>query len=351
MAWLVGDSFDFWSNLPNMGLPGTSWATVTTGTFSSSTRFGVGQSLASDGGGNINVVTKTFTNSTTVFINFAWMSTTAFTAGGTTQRAGFTLLESGTAQVSFAIRSGGDMVLTSSTLGAGSILATSSAQTIISASVWNQYQVKIVISNTVGSVEVRLNGDTSPVWTATGLNTRNGTANSYCNSLRLGNAIAVNSQFDDFYIFNDQGAAPNNWEGDVRALQLMPVSDATVTWTPKTGVDNWAMVDELVNDGDTTYVSTDTPGHQDYYGVHTLTVSPFNIVAVQTKMITRMDDTGPHQVCFNVKSGTVVTPSSTLSVSSTYTWIELVNSTDPNTGSAWTPTAVNTCQIGPLDVL
>jgi hypothetical protein len=349
MAWLIGDSFDFYSTTTDMLLPGGIWASASTvPTLSASTRFSTGQSIVISNT-SVNFASVTFANSTTIWVNFVLDWTGAITGGGTSQGIGFSLKDGASNQVGIYIRNGGDIVVTNGAI-AGTVLATSSA--LIAQNIYNHLQFKIVISNTTGSVELRMNGSTTAAWNPTGLNTRNGTVNAQCNSIQFNGAVGVNAgSIDDFYCFNDQTAAPQDWQGDIRAVQQMPSSDSSVTWSHSTGTTNFPQVNELKQNSDTTYVFTSTVNNVDAYGVPALATTPTSIVAVQTKMIARMDDVGPHTVKSRLTSGGTNADSANLSLSTSYQWISQVNTVDPHTSAAWTPTNLAAVTIGPFDVL
>jgi hypothetical protein len=346
MAWLIGDGFDFYNAAADEILPGTIWAAQNAGP-STTTRFGAGLSLSF--GGTSSISSIVFGNSTTIWVNFAYEITGGFTASGTTQGFGFQLIDGSSNQLGVFLRNGGDFVVTAGTLG-GAVLATSPV--IYSGTgLWHHLQFKIVINNTTGSVELRVDGNTSNDWTATGLNTRNGTINSQVNKFAIPSVSTVSGLMDDFYVFNDQGVAPNTWQGDVRAIQLMPTSDSSVTWTANSGANNFSRVAENRQDGDTSYVSTSVVNNNDKYGTASLSTTPLAIVGVQTKMLARMDDAGPHTVKSRLTSGSTNADSANLTCASNYQWIWQINTIDPNTAAAWTASAVNAATIGPFDVL
>lgn len=346
MAWLLGDSFDFYNVSTDILLPGTIW-TASNSNLTATTRFSVGQALTLFNGSTFTSVA--FANSTTIWINFVLDLTMAVTGGGTVQVAGFSLRDGTLNQVGIYVRNGGDIVVTNGAIG-GTVLATSPV--LIAQNVYNHLQFKVVINNTTGSVELRINGSSSAAWNPTGLNTRNGTATAQCNSIQFASPVGTNgANIDDFYCFNDQGAVPNNWQGDVRAIQQMPSSDSSVTWTHSTGTTNFATVNELKQNADTNYVSTATVNAVDAYGVSALATIPASIIAVQTKMIARMDDTGPHTVKSRLTSSGTNADSANLSLSTTYQWISQLNLVDPHTSAAWTPTGIAAVTLGPVDVL
>jgi hypothetical protein len=347
MAWLIGDGFDFYNVAADMLSPGTVWASGSPPALAATTRFGVGQSITIT---NAAIVTSSaFANSTTIYVNFVLDYTTPITGGGTTQGVGFSLRDGASNQVGVYFRNGGDIVVTNGAIG-GTVLATSPV--LVAQNVFNHYQCKIVINNTTGSLELRMNGSTTASWNPTGLNTRNGTTNAQCNSIQLNSASGViGGTFDDFYCFNDQGAAPNTWQGDVRAVQQMPSSDSSVAWTRSTGTTNFATVNELKQNADTNYVSTGVASTVDAYGVPALTTTPGSIIAVQTKMIARMDDTGPHTVKSRLTSSGTNADSANFSLLTNYAWVSQLNLIDPHTSAAWTAAGVAAVTIGPVSVL
>ena len=59
-----------------------------------------------------------------------------------------------------------------------------------------------------------------------------------------------------------------------------PDGDEGVTWTPSSGSQNFAMVDEEVPDGDSSYVETESVGNIDQYGFQNAPSNLTNINAV-----------------------------------------------------------------------
>ena len=342
MAWLVGDSFDFYSAASEASLNTTVWQTATFGVLNAATRFGIGQCLLL---GNTSVTvanfqTVAFANSGTIYVNFNFKTVSAHVNGGTTQIGGFMWKDTNAfIQGGFWIRNGGDFVVTSGTVNT-TILATS-PMLAPSASVWHHCQIKIVVHNTAGSVELRMDGNTSPDWLATGLNTRNGTANFFANVIHFTSTNANDPFIDDFYVFNDQGIQPNTWQGDVFAVQQMPVSDVATAWTRNSGTNNCLAVDDLIHDGDVTYVGTNIVNAIDTYAISQLFTIPAAIIAVALKYTARMDDAGPHAMTAQLISGPTTTSMPNYVTTTNYTPQQVVYPTDPNTGAPWAGASVN----------
>jgi hypothetical protein len=346
MAWEGGDGFDFHNAVGDMVVAGSVWTSTGGGGFLSgaSTRFGVGQAYSIPGTGAGAFVTQTFGNDTTIFVNFAWNIAT--TLSGSTVYFGFALRDTTNNQVGVYMRSDGTILVTNGAFN-GTVLATWTGA--FGGNQWNHYQFKIVINNTTGSVEMRMNGATSDTQSVTGINTRNGSANNYANNISFYGS-STNTAIDDAYWFNDQGAQPNTWQGDVRAVQLMPASDSSVTWTPNSGANNYSRVSEAHQDGDTSYVSTNTINNVDLYAIAALATTPNAIINVALKSMARMDDAGPHTYKQRLSSGGTTSDSSNLSLSTTYQWLWTNYSTDPHTSAAWTFAGINAALIGPFDV-
>jgi hypothetical protein len=212
------------------------------------------------------------------------------------------LQDGATTQCSVCFERPGNIVLHSGGI-TGSVLATYS--NAWQPTVWGHFQIRVVIHNTAGSIAVRRNGDAGDTWTATGLNTRGGTANNQANAVRLRSDNAVTSAwFDDFLCFSGSGAAPNDWVGDIRAVQLLPSGDtAQRDFSRSAGSTNYALVDEAVQNGDTDYVFSGTPNHQDLYDLGDLATTPSSILAMQSRMFAKKTDSGARSGQIRVKSG------------------------------------------------
>ena len=272
-------------------------------------------------------------------------SSQAHVNGGTTQIAGFTWRdENGPAiQGGFFLRNGGDFVVTTGAAGT-TVLATSGVLAP-SASVWHHLQVKIVVHNTAGSVELRIDGATSASFLATGINTRNGTADFFANSVSLQGTTPASDICDDFYVFNDQGIAPNDWQGVVWGVQQRPNSDIAVTWSRNTGLHNFEAVHDTNQDGDTSYVSDNVLNHIDQYGVDPLATEPLTTIAVTLTYMARMDDAGPHQVTAQLISGGTTDELPVTTLTNNYVIKQKVYPQDPNTNALWAAANVDALNL------
>jgi hypothetical protein len=350
MAWLIGDGFDFYANGANndMTCPGNGcFAALNWGTTSATTRFGVGQSAIAGNAGT-NFQTVTFANSTTVWINFAYYIPGAI-GSDTSYDLMLNLRDTTNTQCCIATTHAGNIKLFSGINATGTQLAASTGGVTCPPSAWSHLQIKIVIDNAAGSMEIRVNGGSTPILLATGLNTRNGSLNNYFNNVTSTNSGAQ-PVIDDFYLFNDQAPAPLTWQGDIRAFQLIPNSDVSVTWNRSTGTSNFSCVDDLAENGDTDYVSTLTVNNVDQYGTTALPTVPNAIIGVVTKAFVRMDDVGPHSIRTRLTSNLITSDSAPANLFSSYSWVWTNYMTDPSGGGTWTAVRVNAATIGPFCV-
>jgi len=349
---MVGDGFDFYAAAGDATVNTAAWQSAgsvvlrTTGSRFGGNYMNMGNDSASPGSMN----TAQFTNSQTLFVNMNIISSQGHVASGTTQLVGFTLRDTtSNIQCGVFLRNGGDFVLTSGAIGSG-VLATSSVLMPL-ANQWAHIQVKIFVHNTTGTVELRINGATSASWSATGLNTRNGTSNFYANVVTIQGSSPSQDGIDDFYVFNDQSPAPSNFQGDVHAIQQFPTSDNSITWTRNTGTNNCLAVDEPRQNGDTDYVATNVVNNTDIYGLAPLSPTPSTIVAVVPRFLARMDDAGPHTVRGSLTSGGTTVNLTDLVCTGSYVYQQATYAQDPNTSAAWTASGLNACLLSIKDIV
>jgi hypothetical protein len=111
---------------------------------------------------------------------------------------------------------------------------------------------------------------------------------------------------------------------------------------------NYQAVSENQQDGATSYVYDNNVGDADLYGISSISGTPSSIVAVTTRGYFEKSDAGTRNAAVQIKSGTTTVNSGSAALNTTWGWMYRTDTTDPNTGSAWTATAVNSAQIGPI---
>jgi hypothetical protein len=229
--------------------------------------------------------------------------------------------------------------------GTGSLLGTSSAG--ISAGVYAYLEFKIVVHNTAGAVEIRVNGET--VLSLTGVNTRYAAStNNYADALQLGYGTGANntSDIDDFYLCDPSGTANNDFLGDVRIECLYPSGAGSNTnWTPSTGA-NYAAVDEaLANTTD--YVTSAADDQVDTYAFGNLAETSGSVKAVQLVAHAQKTDTGAKHLALVDRTNSTDHASADQPLSTSWKFTRQILETDAgNGGVAWTVANVNAAEFG-----
>jgi len=213
MAVIFCDGFDMYSSLTDMVL----WSNTSGDSLTNVTPpFGNGQTLRL----TTTASTATFTsatNETTVYGSIRVF----IVSGSSAQYTAFTLTDAGTAQCTIRFNCDGSIGLYTGG-PTGTLLQTYTG--LYTPSTWHGFQFKIVISNTVGSIEIRQDGVTSNTITKTGVNTRGGTTNAFVNGFSVINTSIVANGIDDVFLNNTSGNQPTSWPGDVRAIQQTPTA-------------------------------------------------------------------------------------------------------------------------------
>lgn len=343
MALRLMDGFDVYNAVGDLTAGGR-WDTNGAGAIGTGGRFG-GRCLTTN---QVGTTSKNYgANDGTIFVTVAHLYNGSLP--GTTLMDGYIQLRDGlsTPQVTIGFhRDGSISVRTGGTGGA----AVATFPGAFAGTVWNGWTFKVLIHDTTGEVHIRKDGAASDTFSATGINTRGGSSNNYANTITLGGLSAGSaSRFDDLAVYSADGAAPNDWLGDRRVETLVPNADtAQKDFSRSTGTNNFALVDELPQNGDTDYVFSSTVGAKDLYSFGSMSSTPQSIDAVQAVMLARKTDAGTRNAQLRVKSGGTEVGGVDTPLASTYQYQTRLDLTDPNTGVAWTQAAVNAIQAGPL---
>jgi hypothetical protein len=261
---------------------------------------------------------------------------------GSNDRAFLTFLDAGSIQVDIRVRPDGTIRATRN----GTTLATSSSSLSIS----TQYfiETKVAINDTTGSVEVKVNGSSTGWINITSQDTKN-TANASANVIQISGIATSNTDFDDLVICDGQGSTNNDFLGDVRVDCYLPSGNGNssqLTGSDGNSTDNYALVDEASQNGDTDYVQSATVAQKDTYAYTDMSHTPSSIFGLQINMVAKKDDSGNRSIQSVVRSGGSDTDGSAQALSTTYACYREIRETDPNTAAAWTRTNLNSAEFG-----
>jgi len=152
---------------------------------------------------------------------------------------------------------------------------------------WHYIEVKVVVHDTAGSYEIRVDGVT--VLNDTNVDTRGVDEDSEIVQFK---PQVVNQELDDIYICDTDGTTNNDFLGRVVIEGIFPSADGDASdWTPASGTDNYAMVDDTPTDDDTSYVENNIQGDEDLYdygNLSTITTEP--ILGLQVNTDVRMNE-------------------------------------------------------------
>lgn len=327
MTLLVMDGFDV-GDITLRGytqLPGYSLTTTT--------RFSYGRACAMNSG----LFKISFTASSKVICGFAVDVT-----GGAGQ---FWMYGDSGATAHIEVAWGTDGSLVASRAGTALTGGTLPAGTL--AAGWNYIEVAGVVSDTVGVIEVRLNGSSTSAINITGADTKSGgtaTTIDAVGFIRSSGTVSI----DDLYIANDSGSANNTFLGDNRIYTLAP--DGNGNYSQLVGSDadstnNYQLVDEIPY-STTDYVGSPTSGNRDSYTLTDLPANVSTVRAVQEVAIAAKTDAGAQSLKQTVRISSTDYETAATALSTSYSTLRNLRETNPNTTSAWTASDVNGMEIG-----
>lgn len=228
----------------------------------------------------------------------------------------------------------------------GTTLATSSNS--LSAGAFYSIEAKVTIDDSAGAVEVRVNGSSTGWINVSSQDTRNG-ANASANLIKLNGIGVINADFDDFYLNDGAGSVNNDFLGDVRVDCYMPSGNGNssqLVGSDNNSTDNYLLVDETSQNGDTDYVQSSTVNNKDTYAFTDMSHTPASIFGTQLNMVTKKDDSGTRSICSVVRSGGTDYDGDTQALGTTYVDYRQIRETDPATSAAWTRTNLNNAEFG-----
>lgn len=214
---------------------------------------------------------------------------------------------------------------------------------VLSAAGWHHVEVKALASQTVGTVEVRVNG--TAVLTLTGLDTC-ATANVEFSQIAIESNSTGGSATDfyikDLVIWNLNGSVNNTFFGTVFVTPITPTSDTSLNWTPSTGSTGFNLIDETPPNDDTDYISAaDPPPAAAQFGMSNLPADVTSVRALMTMVRARKTDGGDGNLQVSLISNGATGNGANRAITSAYTYWYDIFETDPATASTWTPTAVD----------
>lgn len=239
-------------------------------------------------------------------------------------------------------------------VAANTLIATSAAPVMVIGA-YIHLEVKVVLDDVAGSVDIRAEGVTTPVLSFTG-DTKNGGTSGTIDSLGITSGSQGNNGtcFDDFYVWNTDGTENNDWMGDLIVGIGYPDADGTYTNGTAVGAaTKHQCVDEQIITGsgvpsDTDYVELDDTAlpKKVSFTVPDAGATVGTIKAVKFNSYARKDNAGTNTHRVALKSG--ATEDDGGADKPTYNgYVRECRyyEHDPATAAAWTNTGYNAIEL------
>lgn len=232
----------------------------------------------------------------------------------------------------------------------GSTSLGASSPGLFAQGVYFHIQIRVVIHDSAGVVQVRIDGSASESLSLTGADT-NDAGGGVCSAVRIGSISGRGSRdayIDDFVIWDTTGSVANAWLGDVRVDTLFPSGNgdsSQFVGSDSNSTDNYLLVDGAAPNT-TDYVQSDVDTNKDLYAMGNLTHAPASIFGVVATASALKDDAGTAAIALRCKSGATETAGSDQALSTSRARYVTVYETDPDTAAAWTVGGVDAAQIG-----
>lgn len=210
---------------------------------------------------------------------------------------------------------------------------------VIPENTWVYLEIYAKASNTIGEVQIILNGS-NEILNLTSIDTLYGGDNVLYDRLILSDTYDANGVcYDDLYIDNAQ------FHGDCKIHTIYPDGAGNYTqFTPSTG-SNFSCVDEATpNDAD--FVEAVTVGFKDSYNFQALD-KDYTIKAIQLNLRAEKTDAGDKQLRgFARIGGTDYNGNTGDLADSVYTYVEKIWESNPETSNAWTKAIIDSAEFG-----
>lgn len=227
--------------------------------------------------------------------------------------------------------------------GASWLTGTGTAANVLTFGIHHHIYLKVVISATVGTVDIKVDGVS--VLSLTGQNTMRVGAVGVSQIRFTGDGSSGNASsiFSHIALANVSG----DITGQPRVEAVFPDGAGFYSqWAPTPAVANWQNVDETTPNDDTDYNADATVGDRDSYTFSNLLGTAATILAVALVPRVRKDDAAARTVKRFVRAGGVNYDGVAVAVPGSYGYLQEVLATNPATGIAWTPAEVNAIECG-----
>lgn len=232
-------------------------------------------------------------------------------------------------------------------LGTGTVIGTTTAT--IPRNTWHYLECRVTLSDTVGVVELRLNGVT--ILNLTNQDTKNAGTKTVIDSITLCCGTGTTGDlgyWDDVYILNAAGADNNTFLGEIRVRCLLPNANGAssqLVGSDSNSVDNYQLVNEVPPDP-ASYVGSATADQKDTYGFGNIPDGSGTVKGVQINAYASKTDAGLRSIALVTRSAGSDYDGSDQALSTSNLFYNQIRELDPATSAAWTRAAVDSAEFG-----
>lgn len=208
---------------------------------------------------------------------------------------------------------------------------------------WHHVAMYAKIDDSTGAIQLWVDG-VEAIALTTSLDTKNGGSTGIIDVISVQAASGQTGvDIDDLIVMTGL-----DYLGEKRVIGQVCESDGADTdFTPSSGSDNYAMVDDATPDGDATYNYSPTDGARDSFVFPSLGVgASAEVDVVVVHAIARKDDTSTVELATSVRIDGTDYDGTQTALSGSYGLVRSVRTVDPDTTAAWTVAGVEGAEYG-----
>ena len=215
---------------------------------------------------------------------------------------------------------------------------------VFSPSTWFSVQMLAVFgTGTSGSVHIRLNGSNIDTVAATGISTQS-SGNASASSVGFGTSSAGYAA-NVFYLDSTVFSNGTSWCPEAQIIPQYVDTSIQSIFTVVNAATNWQAVSNGTSKS--SYIQSGNVGDEDIFSLGNSIATNLTVMAVNQVMVAEKSDAGARTVTLSVNTnGSGDTPTANFdSVGPSWGFSTAILNADP-TGAPWTPSSVNSAQIG-----
>lgn len=224
----------------------------------------------------------------------------------------------------------------------GTVLGSTSGPVLVANS-WQHVESKVFASDTVGTVEIRVEGVVVLSLTVQNTSSSGFPIAQVANSNEGGSTGIVCSYYvKDLAIWDSAGSVNNDFLGSIQVHELTTNSDTSFNWAASTGTTGYNLLDEAPPNDDTDYIyAVDPAPAASTFGLTNLPADVTSVKGIYTVVRSRKTDGGDG----NLQVGLISNGDTGLGldrpITTAYTYWADMFELDPDTSTSWSPSAVD----------